>query len=107
MPLILPDNLPAIEYLKRENIVVDTHRPSGEVSPLRIVVLNLMPIKETTETDLVRLFSNSPLFIELSFMKVKSHISKNTSAEHMQAFYTDFDRSRRYSASSVKGAYSE
>lgn len=106
MPLILPDNLPAIEYLKRENIVVDTHRPSGEVSPLRIAVLNLMPIKETTETDLVRLFSNSPLFIELSFMKVKSHISKNTSAEHIQAFYTDFEQMchNRYDGFIITGA---
>ena len=92
MPLILPDKLPAIELLKQENIFVDALCAASQgIRPLRIAVLNLMPIKVTTETDLVRLLSNSPLLIELSFMKVKSHVSKNTPIEHMQAFYTDFE----------------
>ena len=93
MPLILPDRLPAIELLKQENIfVMDATRASSQdIRPLRIAVLNLMPLKITTETDLVRLLSNSPLQIELNFMKVKSHTSKNTPVEHMQAFYTDFE----------------
>ena len=84
MPLTLPDKLPAIELLKKENIfVMDTTRAaSQDIRPLRIAVLNLMPLKITTETDLVRLLSNSPLQIELSFMKVKSHTSKNTPVEH-------------------------
>ena len=98
MPLTLPDKLPAIELLKQENIfVMDTTRAaSQDIRPLRIAVLNLMPLKITTETDLVRLLSNSPLQIELSFMKVKSHTSKNTPVEHMKAFYTDFEEMRHH-----------
>ena len=98
MPLTLPDKLPAIELLKEENIfVMDTTRAtSQDIRPLRIAVLNLMPLKITTETDLVRLLSNSPLQIELSFMKVKSHTSKNTPVEHMKAFYTDFEEMRHH-----------
>ena len=98
MPLTLPDRLPAIELLKKENIfVMDTTRAaSQDIRPLRIAVLNLMPLKITTETDLVRLLSNSPLQIELSFMKVKSHTSKNTPVEHMQSFYTDFEEMRHH-----------
>ncbi len=93
MPLNLPDRLPAIEILKHENIfVIDSSRAdSQDIRPLKIVVLNLMPLKITTETDLVRLLSNSPLQVELSFMKLKSHTSKNTPIEHMKAFYRDFD----------------
>ena len=108
MPLILPKGLPAIELLKQENIfVMDAARAaSQDVRPLRIAVLNLMPIKITTETDLVRLLSNSPLQIELSFMKVKSHVSKNTPIEHMQAFYTDFEEMRhnKYDGFIITGA---
>ena len=98
MPLTLPDRLPAIELLKQENIfVMDTTRAaSQDIRPLRIAVLNLMPLKITTETDLVRLLSNSPLQIELSFMKVRSHTSKNTPVEHMKAFYTDFEEMRHH-----------
>lgn len=98
MPLTLPDRLPAIDLLKQENIfVMDTTRAAAQdIRPLRIAVLNLMPLKITTETDLVRLLSNSPLQIELSFMKVKSHTSKNTPVEHMKAFYTDFEEMRHH-----------
>mgnify|MGYP000059649442 CR=1 FL=1 len=93
MPLNLPDKLPAIELLKKENIfVIDSSRASSQdIRPLRIVVLNLMPLKITTETDLVRLLSNTPLQVEVSFMKVKGHTSKNTPVEHMKAFYRDFE----------------
>lgn len=98
MPLTLPDKLPAIELLKQENIFVmdNTRATSQDIRPLHIAVLNLMPLKITTETDLIRLLSNSPLQIELSFMKVKSHTSKNTPVEHMQAFYTDFEEMRHH-----------
>ena len=98
MPLTLPDRLPAIELLKQENIFVmyTTRAASQDIRPLRIAVLNLMPLKITTETDLVRLLSNSPLQIELSFRKVKSHTSKNTPVEHMKAFYTDFEEMRHH-----------
>ena len=79
MPLRLPDRLPAIDILKNENIfVMDNSRATTQdIRPLRIVILNLMPLKITTETDLVRLLSNTPLQMEISFMKLKSHTPKN------------------------------
>ncbi len=91
MPLRLPDRLPAIELLKKENIFVmdETRAHSQEIRPLRIAVLNLMPLKVTTETDLVRLLSNTPLQLEIYFMKLKSHTPKNTPVEHMMSFYKD------------------
>ncbi|WP_321334698.1 homoserine O-succinyltransferase [uncultured Bacteroides sp.] len=108
MPLNLPDRLPAIEILKEENIfVIDNSRATQQdIRPLRIVLLNLMPLKITTETDMVRLLSNTPLQLEISFMKLKSHTSKNTPIEHMQTFYTDFDdmRSEKYDGMIVTGA---
>ena len=80
MPLRLPDKLPAIELLKQENIfVMDYSRAHmQDIRPLRIAILNLMPLKITTETDLIRLLSNTPLQIEVNFMKLKSHTPKNT-----------------------------
>ncbi len=96
MPLILPEKLPAIEFLKEENIFVlgDERANSQDIRPLRIAVLNLMPLKVTTETDLIRLLSNTPLQVEIHLMKVKAHTSKNTPIEHMQAFYRDFEEMR-------------
>lgn len=93
MPLRLPDKLPAIELLKHENIFVmdDSRATTQDIRPLRIVILNLMPLKITTETDLVRLLSNTPLQLEISFMKLKSHTPKNTPIEHMMMFYRDFE----------------
>lgn len=93
MPLRLPEKIPAVEILKKENIfVMDSQRASKQdIRPLKVVVLNLMPIKITTETDLIRLLSNTPLQIEVDFLKLKSHTPKNTPIEHMMAFYKDFD----------------
>lgn len=93
MPLRIPDKLPAIETLKKENIfVMDTSRAhSQDIRPLSIVILNLMPLKITTETDLIRLLSNNPLQMDVTFMKLKSHTPKNTPIEHMMTFYKDFD----------------
>lgn len=93
MPLRIPDRLPAIDILKKENIfVMDSSRAHNQdIRPLKIVILNLMPLKVTTETDLIRLLSNTPLQIDITFMKLKSHTSKNTPIEHMMAFYKDFD----------------
>ena len=108
MPLNLPNKLPAIELLKKENIfVIDLSRATQQdIRPLRIAVLNLMPLKITTETDLIRLLSNSPLQIEVTFMKLKSHTSKNTPVEHMMTFYTDFEemRTQKYDGMIVTGA---
>ncbi len=108
MPLNLPDKLPAIELLKEENIfVIDTSRASQQdIRPLKIVILNLMPIKITTETDLIRLLSNTPLQLEISFMKLKSHTSKNTPIEHMMTFYEDFEnmKKEKYDGMIITGA---
>lgn len=108
MPLNLPDQLPAVELLKKENIfIMDSGRATEQdIRPLRIVVLNLMPLKITTETDLVRLLSNTPLQLELEFMKLKSHTSKNTSIEHMKQFYKSFQKMRdqRYDGMIITGA---
>ncbi len=92
MPLRLPDRLPAIDILKKENIFVmaNSRAHAQDIRPLRIVILNLMPLKITTETDLVRLLSNTPLQIDISFMKLRSHTPKNTPIEHMMMFYRDF-----------------
>ncbi len=108
MPLRLPDRLPAIELLKHENIfVMDTTRALGQdIRPLRIVILNLMPIKITTETDLIRLLSNTPLQIDVNFMKLKSHTPKNTPVEHMMMFYRDFEvmRNEKFDGMIITGA---
>jgi homoserine O-succinyltransferase len=108
MPLRIPDRLPAIELLKHENIFVmdDTRAHTQDIRPLRIVILNLMPLKITTETDLVRLLSNTPLQLELFFMKLKSHTPKNTPIEHMMMFYKDFEilRKQKFDGMIITGA---
>jgi homoserine O-succinyltransferase len=108
MPLRLPDRLPAIEILKKENIFVmdESRAHSQEIRPLKIVVLNLMPLKITTETDLVRLLSNTPLQLEINFMKLRSHTPKNTPIEHMMMFYKDFDilKQQKWDGMIVTGA---
>ena len=93
MPLRLPDRLPAIDLLKHENIFVmdNTRAHAQDIRPLKIVILNLMPLKVTTETDLIRLLSNTPLQLDISFMKLQSHTPKNTPIEHMMMFYRDFE----------------
>jgi len=108
MPLRLPDRLPAIEILKGENIfVMDNSRATTQdIRPLKIVILNLMPLKITTETDLIRLLSNTPLQLEISFMKLKSHTPKNTPIEHMMMFYKDFElmRNEKFDGMIITGA---
>ena len=108
MPLNLPDKLPAIELLKEENIfVIDTSRATQQdIRPLRIVILNLMPLKITTETDLVRLLSNTPLQVDVTFMTVESHESKNTSMSHLNKFYETFQtiKDRRFDGMIITGA---
>lgn len=108
MPLRLPDKLPAIDLLKDENIFVlaDSRANSQDIRPLKIVILNLMPLKVTTETDLVRILSNSPLQLEIQLMKVKAHTSKNTPVEHMKAFYRDFElmRNEKFDGMIITGA---
>ena len=108
MPLRLPDRLPAIDLLKQENIFVmdDSRAHMQDIRPLKIVILNLMPLKITTETDLIRLLSNTPLQLEISFMKLRSHTPKNTPIEHMMLFYRDFEqmRNEKYDGMIITGA---
>ena len=108
MPLRLPDRLPAIELLKKENIFVmdRTRAHHQDIRPLKIVILNLMPIKITTETDLVRILSNTPLQLDITFMKLKSHTPKNTPIEHMMMFYKDFEalKTSNFDGMSITGA---
>jgi homoserine O-succinyltransferase/O-acetyltransferase len=108
MPLNIPDNLPAIDILKQENIFVMEARRAQhqDIRPLRIALCNLMPLKIVTETDFIRLLSNSPLQIELEFFFMDKHESKNTSREHMNIFYKTFDqiRENRYDGLIITGA---
>lgn len=93
MPVNIPDTLPASDILKKENVFVmnESRAVSQDIRPLRIGILNLMPLKETTETHLIRMLSNSPLQVEVILLFTKTHTSKNTSTEHLDAFYKSFD----------------
>ena len=108
MPIKIPDHLPAKEVLNSENIfVMDESRAySQDIRPLNIVILNLMPIKETTETQLMRLLGNSPLQVEVSLMYPNTHISKNTSHEHLQSFYKTIDeiKTKKFDGMIITGA---
>jgi homoserine O-succinyltransferase len=108
MPVNIPVTLPAVDLLRNENIfVMDSDRASSqEIRPLKIVILNLMPVKITTETDLIRLLSNTPLQIELDFLQLESHTSRNTPMEHMMTFYTKFDEisKKNYDGMIITGA---
>lgn len=96
MPVNLPDNLPAIEILSNEHIFVmnDLRASTQDIRPLKIAVLNLMPLKITTETDLIRLLSNSPLQITIDFVQLETHTPKNTPIGHLKEFYKPFSTIR-------------
>jgi homoserine O-succinyltransferase/O-acetyltransferase len=108
MPVNIPDNLPAIDILKEENIFIMEERMAihQDIRPLRIALCNLMPLKIITETDFIRLLSNSPLQIELDFFYMDKHDSKNTSKEHLNIFYKTFDQIKhnRYDGLIITGA---
>ncbi len=93
MPVKIPDALPATKTLNDENIFVMTEMRSAEqdIRPLRIAILNLMPTKEKTETQLLRLISNSPLQVEITLVRTESYESKNVSTEYLDTFYRTFD----------------
>ena len=93
MPIKIPNNLPAVNILAKENIFVmnETRALSQDIRPLRFVIVNLMPTKIETETQLLRLLSNTPLQMEITLLKMNSYISKNISEEHMKNFYKTFD----------------
>ncbi len=92
MPIKIPDHLPAKEILQAENVFVmgEDRAFHQDIRPLKIVILNLMPVKETTETQLLRLLGNSPLQVDVRLLRPQTHQSKNTSLEHLTAFYHTF-----------------
>jgi len=96
LPIKIPNALPATETLLNENIFVmtETRALSQDIRPLKIAVLNLMPTKIATETQLARMLGNTPLQVELELIQTATHKSKNTSQEHMLAFYKTFDQVR-------------
>lgn len=93
MPIKTQKDLPALEILENENIfVMDENRAiHQDIRPLKVCILNLMPIKQDTELQLLRALSNTPLQIDVNFLNVSTHISQNTSANHLNKFYTSFD----------------
>ncbi len=93
MPIKVSDSLPAIEILNKENIFVitETRALTQDIRPLEIAVLNLMPTKVETETQLLRVLGNTPLQINVQFINTKTHVSKNTSKSHIETFYKTFD----------------
>lgn len=108
MPIKIPDTLPAKEILAGENIFVmdESHAFHQDIRPLRIAILNLMPTKETTETQLLRLIGNSPLQLDVVLLHPGSHTSKNTPAEHLESFYKTFEevKHRRFDGMIITGA---
>ncbi len=108
MPIKIANGLPAHKALESENVFVMTEdrAVTQDIRPLNILILNLMPTKIETETQLLRLLSNSPLQIEVELLQVKSHKSKNTSQEHMLKFYKTFDEicDKKYDGFIVTGA---
>ena len=93
MPIKIPNELPATSTLRKENIFVmtETRAMTQDIRPLQILLLNLMPTKVDTETQLARVLGDTPLQIELELIAPKDHVSKNTSQAHMLAFYKSFD----------------
>lgn len=108
MPIRIPNDLPAVKTLQDENIFVmtETRAITQDIRPLKILLLNLMPKKIETETQLSRLLGNSPLQVELELIHTKSHLSKNTPQEHMLAFYKTFDdvKERTFDGMIITGA---
>ena len=108
MPIRIPNDLPAAETLKQENIFVmtQTRATTQDIRPLEIVVLNLMPTKIVTETQLTRLLGNTPLQVHLELMHMKSHESKNVAQEHLLTFYKTFDqlKDRKFDGMVITGA---
>ncbi|MBQ7090856.1 MAG: homoserine O-succinyltransferase, partial [Clostridia bacterium] len=108
MPIKIPNGLPAAKILEKENIFVmtETRASIQEIRPLQILLLNLMPKKIETETQLSRLLGNTPLQVELELIHTKSHESKNTPADHMLAFYKTFDdvKHRNFDGLIITGA---
>lgn len=108
MPIRIPNELPAVKVLTDENIFVmtETRAMTQDIRPLKILLLNLMPLKIDTETQLSRLLGNTPLQVELELICTKSHNSRNTSEDHLLAFYKHFDdvKGRKFDGMIITGA---
>jgi len=108
MPIRIPNELPAVKVLTNENIFVMTEKRAitQDIRPLKLLILNLMPLKIDTETQLSRMLGNTPLQIEIELLKTSSYESKNTSAEHLITFYKTFDevRHRKFDGLIITGA---
>ena len=108
MPIQIPNNLPAASVLQEENIFImsENRATTQDIRPLEIVVLNLMPTKIVTETQLSRLLGNTPLQVRLELMHTKTHIAKNTAQEHLLNFYKTFDelKDRKFDGMVITGA---
>ena len=108
MPVIIPYDLPAKEILTRENIFVmnETRAQTQDIRPLKLAIINLMPTKIETETQLLRMLSNTALQVNVDLIRTTSHQSKNTSKEHLEKFYKTFDeiKDTKYDAMIVTGA---
>lgn len=108
MPIKIQSDLPAKEILENENIFVmdDTRAMHQDIRPLKVAILNVMPLKEETELQLLRVLSNSPLQVDVTFLNVKSHISQNTSASHLNKFYTHYEeiRDQKFDGLIITGA---
>lgn len=108
MPIKIPNELPAVKTLLEENIFVmtETRAMTQDIRPLKILILNLMPTKIVTETQLARLLGNTPLQVEMELMQTTSHTPKNTSKEHMLAFYKTFDeiKDQKFDGMIITGA---
>ncbi len=108
MPIRIQNDLPAREILERENIfVMDEYRAMHQdIRPLQVLILNIMPVKQDTELHLLRMLANTPLQVDITFLNMKSHISLNTSPNHLDRFYTTFDeiRHKNYDGLVITGA---
>ena len=108
MPIKVTDKLPATKQLRNENIFVmsETKAMHQDIRPLKIAIVNLMPTKITTETQLLRLLSNTPLQVEPDLIAMRTHESKNTSYEHLESFYKSFDeiKNSKYDGMIITGA---
>ena len=108
MPLIIPKNLPAYDELQKENVFImhQERAMSQHIRPLRILILNLMPTKIVTETQLARLLANSPLQVQVTFLQTATHSTTHTAPEHMKAFYKTFDeiKNERFDGMIITGA---
>ncbi|TRX62354.1 homoserine O-succinyltransferase [Carboxylicivirga sp. M1479] len=108
MPIKIPDALPARHVLENENVFVigEAKAMQQDIRPLKILILNLMPLKISTETHLLRALSNSPLQVEVDFLMTSSHVSKNTPREHLFAFYKVFEevQANKYDGMIITGA---